>query len=535
MQTNTKSNRKKLIMIITAVAATVLMFICSSMCPYLSDDWHFFFVWEFFDPLSSVKRVESMDDIIVSIKNYYNLSGGRAIAHFLTYCVLTKEKLMYNILNSMFFTAFCWLVHRIANTSMKQKKVWTFPLTVLMSFCLIPMFGDNMLWISGSVNYLWMSVPFLGCIDWLLERFEKSSIAEKICVLPLFIFSSATNEITGGMIGVAIILYIIIKGKKSILWLIGYLAAIIPGMCFVVLAPGNSYRRESIEQAGDLSLNLCLEVAMSILGYLYTNCSLLIGIVLFALCLRLFEKDVPWRERLYGIFPFIVGFSGIGAISLTGFLTSRPLFWGIILFIPSALASLDTIIRQFIRMKDDLTNLLLRCFYSFCFAKGIIMIMSSSYYSFISLILGVLLIAAPFVIMKIKIKGLDDSEKKLQALAKKLKVSTEKFVVILMAVMSVITAKNLYDYSNWSRDYNEYIDNMITLCKEGELETAVRYTIVLSSGYITPLESPNVRPGYQIEWIAAYYGTVTKEFVLDYSPTNKEKLIEMMEKSEQMQ
>ena len=528
MQEKTQTSSNKLIIIITAVTATVIMFIFSTLCPYFSDDWHFFFKWEYFDPINNVERIESLKDIFYSAQNYYNLSGGRVIAHFLTFCVLTADKVVFNILNALIFTAFCWLLYRIANAVMKHDKPWTFPLIVLMTFCFIPVFGDDMLWISGSVNYMWMAVPFLGCILWLLERTEKAGTAEKICIIPLFMFSAATGEITGGMLGVAIILYIIINGKKNIAWLTGYIVSLIPGMWLVLLAPGNQVRKASINSMGGLSFHPKWEVAWEYMYYLFNFNFFLPGIIIFAFILKLYEKGIPWRKRLNDIFLFVVGICGIEALTMTGSVTMRPMFWGFILFIPSAVKSLFIIAEQIGKMKNNLTNAILCCIYAFSFTKGLQMLVAVLYYRLATAIIGVLLIAAPFIIRKIKLSDMESSETKLREFVKKRNITFKKAAAVFLIGLSVVAGKNIFDCCCWASDYNKYINDLVSLCKEEKLTTAVRYPMDAHSGYLSSMEALYVSPGYQVEWIAAYCGTVTDDFVLEYSPTNPELLKEKM-------
>ncbi len=164
------------------VVFAIMVFLCA-LCPYLSDDWHFKFVWEEIYPHSDVKPVENFGDIVTSMKNYYKYNGGRLICQTIAYIFSNLNKWVYNIANSVIFVIqgrlmYALLKRRLKDENFGRLKKYDFlalPLIYFLTFFAVPCFGDNVLWISGSCNYM-IPETLLFFTFWLIERyFDKSS------------------------------------------------------------------------------------------------------------------------------------------------------------------------------------------------------------------------------------------------------------------------------------------------------------------------------------------------------------------------
>ena len=69
---------KKLLCIYVCVFAYILFL--TANCGFITDDYHFLFVWKDFEPQINDKPINGLSDILLSMTNYYNYSGGRIIA-----------------------------------------------------------------------------------------------------------------------------------------------------------------------------------------------------------------------------------------------------------------------------------------------------------------------------------------------------------------------------------------------------------------------------------------------------------------------
>ena len=124
---------------------------------YITDDWHFKFTFTGFWPDEDSVRVHTLKDIAASVKGYYNISGGRVFAHALVYLSLMFNEHIFDFLNATAFISLGILILKCAVPG-KVIKPQMLALTYLMMILFLPAFGDTCLWVSGSINYLWMAI-----------------------------------------------------------------------------------------------------------------------------------------------------------------------------------------------------------------------------------------------------------------------------------------------------------------------------------------------------------------------------------------
>lgn len=510
---------KQTIFILCTILAILIICICSILCPYLSDDWHFFFVWDGFDPNNHTRRVSSFADIITSMRNYYHFSGGRVIAHFLVYSLMTVNKMFFNIINGFMFAGMCLLLYSITQAISNIKSIWLYPLIILMCFKYLPSFGDVVLWLSGSVNYMWMSVPFLACITWLIRRREKAGLLERISIMPLFIFSAFTNEITGGMLAVAIILCLILSDKRRSFFLITYLISLIPGMCFVIMAPGNMVRKKIVEQ-NEVGISDWFNIVHKYFEYLGKEKCSLIVVMIFGFLFS-FYNDLSWKDRLGKFIPLIVGLCGIIALSFTGMFTERPMIFGLLLMIPSTVCLCAEVYRQY--KTTDMWKYILRFvkisilaweLYFLCFTENFEMVISVFCIGIIFMMLSVL--------SRIKQSDILNTIKRLCVrLYRCFGNISHNLLPAVVLVLCVMFGKSLYTYGKWTQDYYAFEREQVELIKMDKFESAMYKCRPEHRCNLVPIESVNVSKWYYIEWMAEYYGRDTKEFVQKYSETNR--------------
>ena len=212
----------------------------------LADDYSYSFVF------GTDQRVTGFSDIIKSQYTHYFKWGGRIVAHSLAQFFLMKEKILFDVLNSI---AFVLLMMVLYLHSVGGKKVY--PAVLLMiGFCLYsftPAFGQNFLWIVGSCNYLWGSLLSLGYLLPYRFQLQDSSpvMKNKLLILVyslLGIICSWTNENVGISLVFLIVLcnymYFMKYGKLYLWGVVGLLGSIV-GVILMIGAPGN-YARLSV-------------------------------------------------------------------------------------------------------------------------------------------------------------------------------------------------------------------------------------------------------------------------------------------------
>lgn len=504
----------------TALISFVIILLCTQFCPYLSDDWHFFFIWDGFDPTAQSRRISSFADIILSMKNYYHYSGGRVIAHFLAYCFLCLPKIVFSLFNGIIFAAAGWLLYRICKAISGSGSIWLYPLTALMSFCFIPSFGDDVIWLSGAVNYIWMTVPFLGCICWLLTRPEKAKAAEKIAVIPMFMLSAATNETTGGMLAAAIVLSAFCYDKRVRGSLIACLISIIPGMCLVLLAPGNTNRRAVVETK-EMSLSGTFSSLKDYLAHIDRADGILLLIILVSLILVLLDKNISRKKKLHSLLPFILSLIGAAGLSLTGFFTARPMIFSFLLLIPASLSAAIYLYRVCRNPQNYSFRSVCRLIAAVLLAHGIDFLLFCLSDDIISIVRDIIFLLAALFFFRIRLpeQKIEKAEVLLQKLRLRLLRILRAAALVMALILTAILGNNLIRYHQWVNEYRETEQKRIGMIQQNELAKTKFLYMPQSRSVFTPVESSLVHFWYPVEWMAVYYGQDPTEFVEEFSET----------------
>lgn len=187
-----EKHRKHIFYLIVA-AAFLTIYAYNLLTPYLSDDY--FYAVE-------VGQASSLWDLVRQQYGEYLSNSGRVIGQFNVRLSLAMGKQAFNVINSGMFVGLVLLMY--ANIRRKKKHdlfVLLLILTFLWKYAVD--FGQTMLWICGSCNYLWGSVFILGFITFyrhFLDQGEKIK-HEGVLAAGAFLFGLLAgwcNENTSG-------------------------------------------------------------------------------------------------------------------------------------------------------------------------------------------------------------------------------------------------------------------------------------------------------------------------------------------------
>lgn len=306
----------------------LLMLALSAMCGYITDDFHFRFVWQDFDPAGNERVVSSTADIFESAGNYYMLSGGRVVPHFVTFILCNLNKWVFNVLNAAVFVTLGLLAYRFA---FRGRKTEAFPLLMVYGslFLFLPTFGDDVLWLSGSVNYLWTGTLMLGAVLFCRDHLDDSSKSASVITILLILLSSSTNETTGGVIAVWLFFYLIVERRKPVIRIILCFICCIAGEALVVLAPGNMNRASNIEKQGIFDIERVSSVFSEYINWLARNDMLLLYLVLLLLIITAVRRNFRGLAAL--VPPVMAGAAGFIALVFIGSFIARPLFFPVVM------------------------------------------------------------------------------------------------------------------------------------------------------------------------------------------------------------
>lgn len=161
----TEKYRKQIFWLILAVSFFMIL-AYNFLTPYLSDDYAY---------AIEVRQAKSLWDLVKQQYGEYISNSGRVIGQFNVRLSLVFDKWVFNLINSLMFIALVLVMY--ANIR-RKKKYDIFVLILIITFLwkFAVSFGQTMLWICGSCNYLWGSVFILGFVTfyrYFLYRVDK--------------------------------------------------------------------------------------------------------------------------------------------------------------------------------------------------------------------------------------------------------------------------------------------------------------------------------------------------------------------------
>ena len=221
----------------------ILIFLLNHYTVFTSDDYRYHYIFDSYLPTDSSTRVKGIFDIITSMASHYKIWGGRIVAHSIVQWFLIFPKVIFNFLNTGAFILLGYLIFLHASKK-KEGSPGIFILIYSLLFLLLPFFGQTVLWLSGSCNYLWCTILILVAL--LPFRFykEQSNKGYYFAFL-LSLVAGCTNDNTGMAMVLLMILFTIyyyLSGKRIRLWVPINIISGFVGSIICIIAPGNVIR-----------------------------------------------------------------------------------------------------------------------------------------------------------------------------------------------------------------------------------------------------------------------------------------------------
>lgn len=228
---------------------TVAIFILNAFYPTFCDDWTYTFICGQNEAL----RIGSFQDLVISQYTHYQIWGGRTIAHSIAQLLLCLSPMVQDILNTLVFMFFLYMLYIISNQRLKLNFFLLAFIIGLLWIFSDTMFFVSTIWITGSCNYLWTaSILLIFLYPYIkLYQFDKTSESKLQIFLISFVGFVAgwCNENSSfAVILAAIALVILLKSEKRKIptWCFWGIAFCILGYILLIIAPGN-YARMSTE------------------------------------------------------------------------------------------------------------------------------------------------------------------------------------------------------------------------------------------------------------------------------------------------
>lgn len=243
----------------------VCFFILCRVFPICSDDYLNYFVYGGGDTWIP-EKVETFSDVLRSVFIYYHSWGGRLLAGIIFQTLLLVDKLVYDLLNVCCYLLLVLLICRFS-------KAFTLKVSVVIAitfWMVMPAPGSTLIWLTGSVNYLWMSVLvlfFLCCI------FSKQKCVQ-ILALPTALLAGNGHEGISSAILASLFVYLLLdRRRRGILFYLALFLFIV-GFLINIMAPG-TFVRMGTSDMGNQSV-MCA-IGASYLNFVLARTSFLNG------------------------------------------------------------------------------------------------------------------------------------------------------------------------------------------------------------------------------------------------------------------
>ncbi|KNZ43076.1 DUF3329 domain-containing protein [Acetobacterium bakii] len=301
---NSNSKTKGYLFFAVLIFTFVYMVFLNIKTPLIADDYVYTFI--FGTPIP----VGSIEDIVKSQITYYMSWGGRVVAESLTQLFVFWGKSVFNVANSLCYTVFILAIYFNA-VGRKIRPVMLLTVTIMVWF-FTPMFGQTVMWITGSCNYLWCgTIILLAILPFRLYE-EKQTRALKsiwfgIVMIPLFFLSGITNENTaGGMILIMLLLCFVYYKRKIKIPVFAYtgLAFSVLGFLCMIFAPGNGLRADNESAVAEVTALVGSNPMITRFSYFAYNLYALMPLIIIAVIAFLFLYRAKGKKGavIFGIF-----------------------------------------------------------------------------------------------------------------------------------------------------------------------------------------------------------------------------------------
>ena len=278
--------------------------------------------------------VKTSDDLGYSINNglldilqreyvQYMTWTGRTVAHLIARTFLAMPKFIFDICNSLLFCVLIELIGRHAAGSKKEVSGPLYAFSALAVFLFAPLFGQTVLWETGSCNYLWTTTIILAFLSVYRKQLDRETDRKPWFAAVFFLAGIAagwTNENTGGACILMGLIFLVLYRRRKIPlkpWMITGLLGAVIGFVLMIKAPGNAVRAQDFINEGGMAYVLVhdLRNTLNVFGKPEAQLPLWLAFgAAFAVCLK---ERIPAREWLPGCGYAFCGMAAVGAILLS--------------------------------------------------------------------------------------------------------------------------------------------------------------------------------------------------------------------------
>lgn len=311
-----------------------IMFTLNSYTTFVADDFNNMYT-------SDSYKIKGISDIIQTQKLRYANTNGRTVAHFWGELILLFSKGKVDIINSLGFCLFIFLIYRFIEiprnfldslqldsevgrrveylTEKKKVSALMYILVFFIIWYFTPVFGQDFLWVIGSANYMWTSILLLIVLIYtrkgsILNKGTKNAFISSMMLVISFL-AGWTNENSVPAV-LFIMVYQLIKmyiddigGKFMHLLTI---LSMVMGFLVMISAPGNFVRATYFKEVDDVFLRYTarlIKMNEKFMDYIFVFMIITLSFVILSRVLNLkknIESEVFFAAGIIAFYTMIL-------------------------------------------------------------------------------------------------------------------------------------------------------------------------------------------------------------------------------------
>ncbi|MDR2480562.1 MAG: DUF6056 family protein [Treponema sp.] len=330
MITATKNNRFFKAPIILC-GVTLVFFALNMWTPLIADDF------SLADVSGTDKRIVNLADIFESLCHYYSSWGGRLPSFFFGHLFVAFGKFFFNISNAAVYLLFMLLVYFHASGSLKKFNPLVFMAINILFWFAVPAWGENFLWLNGSVVYLWPAAFALLFLVPYRMKMENNAYAINVpCALLFFcagVLAGCGNETLGASVISLLIAYFVVKCRsreKIALFEISGCAGFLAGFIILLAAPGSHLRAAGLDFSAQYFQLPHLIKSSALAVWRFFESGVLPAGLIAVIAIEFFYRQKKKVHYLF-LLPFTAaGFAGFFSMAASPEFPPRASFTGLI-------------------------------------------------------------------------------------------------------------------------------------------------------------------------------------------------------------
>ena len=266
------------------VIVGIVIFVLNCLtAPTLSDDLLYRFVFPY-NENEPIELVNSFSDVIRSQVAHYYTVNGRTVVHSTIQLLLWLcNQNFIHVLNAVMFVLLLYLCVYFINNYNQQ--LLAAVLFCFLLFVVIKSFQSCMLWIVGSINYLWTLVIILSFLLFLRYIKDKPLLSLWVCLSPLALLVGWSHEGISLPLSLTFLLYLFLNRKIVVRH------AVFPFIFFFVLGTLCDVLSPALWERADAGLTLKSRLIIGLVNLL-TNIRILWFLIILLIATYRYHKDI---------------------------------------------------------------------------------------------------------------------------------------------------------------------------------------------------------------------------------------------------